>query len=192
MKRENALALMLVAAAMIYAKGRYVSENQTLGDQESNIIEDGIDDMSNIVTGWPIGSGPYQDIIRDAAIRTGVPVSILAWLLWKESRYTPAIVSGARRSPVGAMGIAQFMPATAREILGSEAAALDPVQAIPGAARYLRSLYRRYGNWTHALAAYNWGLGNVDRRGLAAAPAETTDYYTVILQKANQNGGSYA
>ena len=90
------------------------------------------------------------------------------------------------------MGIAQFMPATAREWLGSEAAALDPNAAIPGAARYLAWLYNRTGGWAEALAAYNWGIGNVQRKGLARAPAETRDYFSTILAKANQGGSMYA
>lgn len=161
----------------------------TAGDDDSNIFLDGIDEMSSITDGWPGGSTPYRDIISDSADRFGVPVLVLAWLLWKESRYNPAIISGAKVSRVGAMGIAQFMPATAVEELGSQGAALDPSIAIPGAARYLAKLYRATGSWTGALAAYNWGVGNVKRKGLAAAPPETTDYYTTILAKA---GGEYA
>jgi len=164
----------------------------TAGDEEANFISDGYDQMKSIFTDWPSGSDPYQGIITAAAATHGVPVQILAWLLWKESRYNPAIINGTKRSSVGAMGIAQFMPATAREELGSEAAALDPAQAIPGAARYLRRLYNRTGTWSEALAAYNWGIGNVTRKGLTRAPAETTDYYETILAKANSTGSTYA
>jgi soluble lytic murein transglycosylase-like protein len=69
------------------------------------------------------------------------------------------------------MGIAQFMPATAIDELGSQNAALDPDQVIPGAAHYLAKLYSRTGTWAGALAAYNWGIGNVLRKGLVAAAA---------------------
>lgn len=165
-----------------------ISDPVTVGDEQSNFIYDAVDNMANMVTGWPSGSGQYQQTITNAASTNGVPVSILAWLLWKESRYRPEIINGTVRSSVGALGISQFMPATAREELGSEAAALDPAIAIPGAARYLAKLYRQAGSWAGALAAYNWGIGNVTRKGLAAAPAETRDYYTTILAKA---GGNY-
>lgn len=163
----------------------------TAGDDESNFIEDGADSIMSVFSNWPSGSAPYQQMITDAATQYGVPVSILAWLLWKESRYNPSIIDGTKRSRVGAMGIAQFMPATAAQELGSEAAALDPSQAIPGAARYLAKLYSQAGTWQGALAAYNWGIGNVLRKGLDAAPAETTDYYTTIMSKAGM-AGSYA
>lgn len=179
--------VVLAVLAVAYIAVR--QQNTTAGDEESNIIFDGIDELNSVTDGWPTGSGPYQQDIVDAAAQYGVPERILMWLLWKESRYSPAIISGAKRSPVGAMGIAQFMPATARQELGSEAAALDPAIAIPGAARYLAKLWRGTGSWTGALAAYNWGIGNVTRKGLERAPAETVDYYTTILRKA---GGAYA
>jgi soluble lytic murein transglycosylase-like protein len=74
------------------------------------------------------------------------------------------------------------MPATAVEILGSAAAALDPEMAIPGAARYLSQLRASLGgDLTKAVAAYNWGIGNVKSKGLAAAPQETRNYAKAIL-----------
>ncbi|WP_377704936.1 transglycosylase SLT domain-containing protein [Pseudoduganella sp. UC29_71] len=184
----NRFAIAAVAAFLLYIAMRGEGA-VTAGDEESNIIFDGIDEAMSYVSEWPNGSGPYEGTISAAADKYGVPTAILAWLLWKESRYSMAIITGAKRSRVGAMGIAQFMPATAREELGSEAAALDPDQAIPGAARYLAKLYRSAGTWAGALAAYNWGIGNVTRKGLASAPPETLDYYTTILAKA---GGQYA
>lgn len=158
----------------------------TAGDDESNVFLDTMDKFKN----WPAGSDPYRGIIESAATINGVPVQILAWLLWKESRYNPEIINGTKRSRVGAMGIAQFMPKTARDELGSEQAALDPAIAIPGAARYLRKLFGRAGSWEGALAAYNWGIGNLTRKGIDAAPDETVDYYTEILAKAG--GGTVA
>ncbi|MEW6760951.1 MAG: lytic transglycosylase domain-containing protein [Pseudomonadota bacterium] len=132
---------------------------------------------------WPPGSGPYRELIWDAAGKHGVPVMLLAWLLWKESAFRDDIISGRTKSRVGALGIAQFMPETAREVLGSEDLALVPSEAIAGAARYLARLYRGTGNWPDALAAYNWGIGNVQRRGLQYAPRETVDYVNTIVRR---------
>jgi len=153
----------------------------TAGDEASNLLSDTVDELKSTFTGWPSGSEPYQGAIQQAAQANGVPVSILAWLFWKESRYNPDIIDGTVRSRVGALGIAQFMPATADD---EGIDPLDPAQAIPAAARYLARLYRSTGTWAQALAAYNWGIGNVQRKGLGAAPAETVDYYTTILRKA--------
>ena len=178
------IALLAVGALLLWASQR---EGSTAGDDESDVFSDGADEVESMITGWPGGSGPYQGAINDAADEYGVPPLILAWLLWKESRYNPNIISGAKVSRVGAIGIGQFMPATAVQELGSVEAALDPDIAIPGAARYLAKLYRATGSWTKALAAYNWGIGNVQRKGLTQAPAETIDYYTTILAKAGSN-----
>lgn len=186
------VAGLLVAAYVVMTAGgggSPISEftlttDLTAGDEQSNFIEDAADNMQSMITGWPGGSGPYQQIITDSANNTGVPVSVLAWLLWKESRYRQDIINGSVRSKTGALGIAQFMPGTARDELGSEAAALDPPQAIPGAARYLAKLISATGSLAGGLAAYNWGLRNVQRKGLAAAPAETVEYYTTIMKKA--------
>jgi soluble lytic murein transglycosylase-like protein len=182
---DRALVIAVAALVGFAALEWYHSTTATTaGDEDSNLLTDTYDDMNNMLTGWPSGSEPYQDLITSAAQANDVPVSILAWLLWKESRYNPAIIDGTRRSRVGAIGIAQFMPTTAVEWLGSQSAALDPNVAIPGAARMLAWLYQQTGTWAEALAGYNWGIGNVQRKGLAAAPAETVDYFTTILGKA--------
>jgi soluble lytic murein transglycosylase-like protein len=201
MRGDVALAAIAILGAALYwrtqndlAASVEDWENQgeggaTAGDDESNIFSDAVDSMTSVFTNWPKGSEPYQDQIQAAAALNGVPVEILAWLLWKESRYNPRIIDGSIRSRVGALGIAQFMPATAAQELGSVTNALNPTVAIPGAARYLARLYRSTGSWTAALAAYNWGIGNVTRKGLDAAPAETRDYYSVILAKSNYSEG---
>lgn len=124
----------------------------------------------------------YADMIDRAEREHGIPPAMLERLLWQESRYRQDIITGRVRSPAGAMGIAQFMPATAAEF-GIDP--LKPEQAIPAAARYLRRLYNRFGNWTEALAAYNWGQGNVARKGLSAAPRETRNYWSQILADVN-------
>lgn len=132
----------------------------------------------------------YAAAIAQAEDSNGIPQNMLARLLYQECRYRADIISGATTSPAGAQGIAQFMPATARE-MGIDP--LDPAQAIPAAARYLAQQYRRFGTWTQALAAYNWGAGNVSRKGLDNAPSETRKYFTEILADVNAtNGTSYA
>jgi soluble lytic murein transglycosylase-like protein len=181
---RNALILLAAGAAVLLLLRSSEEQGGTAGDEASNILDDTTENLMNMISSWPSGSAPYQDTIQAAADQYGVPVSILAWLLWKESRYLPEIIDGTRKSRVGALGIAQFMPATAAQELGSADAALDPSQAIPGAARYLAKLHQSAGTWAGALAAYNWGIGNVLNKGLCAAPAETTDYYTTILDKA--------
>lgn len=129
----------------------------------------------------------YAPAIALAEDTYSIPRDLLARLLYQESRWRADIISGATRSPVGALGIAQFMPDTAAE-MGIDP--LNPRQAIDAAGRYLARLYRSLGSWSQALAAYNWGIGNVQRRGLDAAPLETRRYFSEILADVNAAHGS--
>ncbi len=132
----------------------------------------------------------YAGLIAAAEQRHSIPPTMLERLLYQECRWREDIITGRKTSPVGAQGIAQFMPATAAE-MGINP--LDPAQAIDAAGKYLAQLHRMFGDWTRALAAYNWGMGNVSRKGLANAPTETRDYFTNILRDVNAaTGNQYA
>lgn len=124
---------------------------------------------------------PYDALIVESANSYGVSPDTLYKLLYQESRFREDIITGKTKSPVGALGIAQFMPATAIQELGSINAALDPKRAIPGAARYLAKLIKATGSVSAGVAAYNWGIGNVQRQGLARAPRETVNYVSAIV-----------
>lgn len=122
----------------------------------------------------------YDSLITASATANGIDPKILYKLLYQESRFRDDIITGKTRSSTGAMGIAQFMPPTAVEWLGSEAAALDPNKAIPGAAKYLAWLIKRTGSVAKGVAAYNWGIGNVTNKGVLRAPTETQNYVLAI------------
>jgi soluble lytic murein transglycosylase-like protein len=146
-----------------------------------NSIVEPIKDAVVTVTRSVFGT-PYDALITSSANTYGIPPEVLYKLLYQESRFRPDIIEGRTKSPAGALGIAQFMPATAVEELGSVEAALDPAKAIPGAARYLAKLRSSLGgDIAKAVAAYNWGVGNVKRKGIAAAPKETQNYVQNIL-----------
>jgi soluble lytic murein transglycosylase-like protein len=102
----------------------------------------------------------------------GLPEGLLSRVAKQESNYNPMAVS-----PAGAEGLMQFMPATARE-WGVDS--FDPESAIHGAARYFEWLFDQTNSWPLALAAYNWGIGNIQRKGFNAAPAETKKYVADI------------
>jgi hypothetical protein len=110
---------------------------------------------------------------REAEARYELPAGLLAAVMKVESGGRPDA-----RSPAGALGLYQFMPGTAKG-LGIDP--LDPQQSTLGAARYLDQLRDQFGDWRSALAAYNWGPGNVARKGLEAAPGETRAYVPKVL-----------
>lgn len=120
----------------------------------------------------------YKPQIQYAAKLTGVPALLLAALIRQESKFDHTVVNRSS----GAMGLGQFMPATAKEWFGAtwQAGVFDPDRAIVMSARYLAWLYRRHGTWRNAVAAYNWGTGNVATKGLAKAPTETREYVRIV------------
>lgn len=87
--------------------------------------------------------------IDDASRQTGVPVALLHAVMRQESNGDPSSLS-----PVGAIGLMQLMPDTAR---GLGVNPHDANQNILGGAKYLRQMYNKFGNWHDAVAAYNAG-----------------------------------
>ena len=108
--------------------------------------------------------GELEELAADYARANGVPGDGLIALIGQESAWNPEA-----QSPAGAQGLAQFMPATAAEW---EIDPWDPVEALSGAAKYLKWLRTKTGSWSASLAAYNWGIGNVTRATDAAGQLE--------------------
>lgn len=80
-------------------------------------------------------------------------------------------------SSAGAQGLFQLMPGTAKGLGLKEGEQFDPQKSSDAAARYLSQLLKQFnGDLKTALAAYNWGPGNVAKKGLARMPAETQAY----------------
>lgn len=110
-----------------------------------------------ITYGWltPESGKKFDYLFDKYTEEYNLPKGLLSRVAYQESRYNPNAVS-----PAGAKGLFQFMDATAEEWGVDQ---FDPESATDGAARYLRWLYEKTGNWTLALAAYNWGIGRVLR-----------------------------
>ncbi|MEO5345378.1 MAG: lytic transglycosylase domain-containing protein [Magnetococcus sp. YQC-9] len=119
--------------------------------------------------------GNYEQIIQRASERYGVDADLIRSVIKVESDFNPKAVSHA-----GAQGMMQLMPGTAAE-LGVK----DPFNAeenIMGGTLYLSRLLDRYdGNVRSALAAYNWGMGNLERQPASAMPGETRRYVARIM-----------
>jgi LysM repeat protein len=128
-----------------------------------------------------VSRSQYVTLARQFATQAGVSPAIFVKQINQESGFNPKALSGA-----GAIGIAQFMPATAA---GLGINPRDPVQSLRGAANLMARYLKQYGgDYAKALAAYNAGAGSVQnavRRGGANwqqhLPQETKNYIRVIL-----------
>lgn len=118
-----------------------------------------------------LGLRPYA---RQTAVRAGIPPDHFERQIQQESGFDPAAFNAGS----GATGIAQIIARFHPEVDPT-----DPIASLDYAADWMAKLWRQYGSYGRALAAYNWGPGNVagwdgSRGGL---PAETRHYLDVIL-----------
>jgi len=154
------------------------------------------------VSSWSIFSGPgtgssagsagwvdpgastvayYQQLAREDAIKWGIPPDLYVAQIQQESHFDPNATS-----PAGALGIAQFEPATAAEYNFNP---LIPEQALDGGAHFMSDLYNEFnGNYAMALAGYNAGSGAVQNAingcqayWLSCMNAETQNYVNIIM-----------
>jgi hypothetical protein len=123
----------------------------------------------------------YEDAFQKAEGQYGLPEGLLSTIGYHESRFNPDAVS-----PKGATGVMQLMPRTAREYGVN---ARDPYASIDAAGKKMAGLVKYYnGDIVKAVAAYNYGEGNLNRAirdagedWVSAIPKETQDYVTNVL-----------
>lgn len=107
----------------------------------------------------------------------GLPAGLLSSVAGTESGGDPFAVS-----PKGAKGPFQFMDGTARDLGLKGMDVYDPHKSANAAARYLRYLLDATGgDLEKALASYNWGLGNVQKKGMDNLPSETRNYVPKVM-----------
>jgi membrane-bound lytic murein transglycosylase D len=140
---------------------------------------------------WLKRSGRYQELIQAELRERRLPEDLI-WVAMIESGFDPRA-----KSPAGAVGLWQFMPATGAVYGLQQSRLLDqrknPRLATQAAAHHLRDLYLRFGSWDLALAAYNMGyeqlLDRIDQYGTSdlnelarqeAIPSETAAYVPKI------------
>ncbi|EJL77853.1 putative soluble lytic transglycosylase fused to an ABC-type amino acid-binding protein [Polaromonas sp. CF318] len=115
----------------------------------------------------------WRPQLERIAARHALSPALVEALVWQESRWNTGALS-----PKGAIGLAQLMPDTARE-LGVDPH--DPLDNLEGGARYLRQQMDRFGDLPSALAAYNAGPARVAAAGGVPDIAETRDYVNAVL-----------
>lgn len=121
-----------------------------------------------------------EELINRASERFGVDPALIRGVIKVESNFNPHATS-----PKGAMGLMQLMPDTARELGVTDP--YDPEENIMAGTMYLRRLLDRYdGDVEKSLAAYNWGMGNVEKHAIRM-PAETVEYVQRVIRFYEQN-----
>lgn len=136
-------------------------------------------------------SATLQQIVSSAAAANGVPTAIAFAQAQQESSWNP----NAYNAKSGATGLFQLEPATAAQLGVTNPT--DPTQNANAAMQYLQQLYQQFGDWGTALAAYDWGMGNVKKAQnaaqasggdwLSSAPTETQNYVSNILGSAGMD-----
>ncbi|OPX56882.1 Transglycosylase SLT domain-containing protein [Oceanospirillum multiglobuliferum] len=165
------------------AQQQYEKQKQKKQDKKAEQSQ-----QSRTYTGksWqpPASAQSYLALIDRVEQQHRMPAQLLARLLWQECRFRPDIIKGDVISSAGAVGIAQIVPRWHPDVNP-----LDPHASIQYAGQYLAQLQKRFGDWPTALAAYNWGQGNVakaqakhGRDWLKQAPKETQNYVQQICQ----------
>jgi len=171
----TALLTPLPADAQIYAwhdvNGTLVLSDRKLNEGAMTYTVPEGSGIRTTKTALPEYSHMYDSLVEEHASRHALRPELVRAVIQVESGFNPRA-----RSPKGALGLMQLMPATARR-LGVQNA-YDPAENIRGGCAYLRQLLDRYdGNEQLALAAYNAGEGAVDRHGRNIPPfQETQDY----------------
>jgi soluble lytic murein transglycosylase-like protein len=124
-----------------------------------------------------LGDVNLRDLIAAEAAAQGVPPEIALGVAQTESGISQWLPNGnVVTSPKGALGVFQLMPATAAGL------GVDPTDLsgnIKGGITFLKDLYDKFGNWSDALAAYNWGPGNVSSG--ASIPTSVMGYVSKVL-----------
>ena len=163
--------------------------------------------IGQAVTGWFGGEATQygQSVKRPQASKAGaqllgwmapmmgklealynLPAGLLRSVALAESNGNQFAVSGA-----GAQGMFQFMPGTARDMGLRGNDVFNPMKAAEAAAQYLSMLLQKNGgDLNKTLASYNWGIGNVQKYGMALMPGETRQYIPKVLSNMPGSGAT--
>jgi hypothetical protein len=148
----------------------------TVDDDTLELLPDGTGFHPASFTGVADAAGPerFRARVAELAAKYDISPTLLEAVVWQESRWNAGALS-----PVGARGLAQLMPGTARQ-LGVDP--LDPMANLEGGARYLRMQLDAFGgDIERALAAYNAGPARVTKAGGIPQIRETQLYVASIM-----------
>lgn len=189
MKRDDTL-LLILAGAVAYVI--YQNMQTPASDQTDSAVSFSSDPLASIgdaivssTIGWKnAGSGPqWIDALNAAEVEHGIPADLLARIAYQESHFRDDIITGATASPAGALGMMQLMPNYFASVRVARPFTDDDVLAqIEEAAGLLASNYQTLKTWPLAVAAYNAGVGTIQKGNASAAnKAATANYVAAII-----------
>lgn len=134
---------------------------------------------------WLVAGDAYLSLINGVEDAYFIPRNLLARVAYQECSWRPEVISGAIKSPAGAVGMFQLLP---KYFPGAGQSIVADANT---AGQLLTNLYLRFKDWTLALAAYNWGGGNVHHEmvtvdgvgnviTLEDLPTETANYVRAV------------
>lgn len=154
---------------------RYEGPTQFLGDGPPLPLQRAARAPSARMAAKRPSTAPVNRLLKDSAQRLQISPELVTAVARRESGLNPQA-----RSSKGALGVMQLMPSTAKDLAVDP---YDPAANVEGGTRYLKTLLARYdGDVIKALAAYNAGMGAVDRHGGVPPFRETQAYVDAILE----------
>lgn len=176
----NSRQLLFIAGASFLMAGFFYFKSAKTSKNKIDISEPDNTDfpiLSTIKRIWqniPVAAAPYIDALKRAESSYSLPPTLLTRMAYIESGFS----SSAYNPKSGATGILQIIPKYHANV-----DAKNPYDSINYAGAYLKDLYNKLGSWEKAIAAYNWGIGNVTKAvqmhgadWLNFAPTETRNY----------------
>lgn len=185
MNRENVFLLALGGiAAYLYFRNKDAAPSASSSVIDDSPLTTAGDFIVSTLTSWKnVGSGPqWIPYLNQAEANYNLPHDLLARIAYQESHFREDVIRGNKTSNVGASGMMQMMPAFFQSINVPRPYTDNDVMAqINEAAQQMATLYRSTNSWPLALAAYNAGLGNVQKYGGIPPFAETQNYVSQIV-----------